>query len=714
MRARARAGARAGILHARTGGAQSARDRERRRAWIAWAGHILAVVSWFSLVGTGEGSAHVAPTQPSTRLDHMFGKNVIEPLREGLPKGWVNVQAGPVPWFNSVLRRNESALIDCGGDAVVNACVYNVWLLFWVFLGGGGFLVAAFVLTFFCCGRCLISRCGPPCCASSCGGWTPTQEYSDCASWCNLVSMIVLGLLIGVLSIFGFAASLQVSQDLLLTFRSVAEVRSYLPALRGDVVYRLNRLKQAAKRDRRNYGPYLTGLNQSVILTQNARGRTLELQESILELRRLVEGCARNVTAEERLCEPTGSVDINTCAGTPPAHMQPDASLSASASITAGTRNPACRAPDGSRTSCPCCTTCDKLQGYVAEVIGNLPNGLRDYVVLGSGVGEAALDYSRALERGVESCVADVARDSQVPLDALVQSPLWGYDQVWETHKFFNASAAGLEPIPWVALGVFSPSWIAILASLLGLLLSLKRAGGHGVANTAWWTAFCFAGIAFLYALLLTGSLSLISIPLSDICRVLPSSPTDTPARLLRALSPSGVLNDTQPSPQVQGAVTQCLAAGLAGSIFDAVPPSSEGSGLAVVRASVDRHLAPGVVFPPQAVSKSLDIEAHAQPVRSKASEFASIPSRYEEEMGWQPGDSCATATGAPAAATWNCSRDHAAYKEALDQRVSAITTALARFTTAVGSGESLEGEADLSAAGRVRSLRQPLAMRFA
>jgi hypothetical protein len=39
------------------------------------------------------------------------------------------------------------------------------------------------------------------------------------------------------------------------------------------------------------------------------------------------------------------------------------------------------------------------------------------------------------------------ARVSEKPLDALVASPLWGYDAVWETRGFFNASAAGLAPV---------------------------------------------------------------------------------------------------------------------------------------------------------------------------------------------------------------------------------------------------------------------------
>jgi hypothetical protein len=63
-----------------------------------------------------------------------------------------------------------------------------------------------------------------------------------------------------------------------------------------------------------------------------------------------------------------------------------------------------------------------------------------------------------------------------------------------------------------VALGAFAPSWLAILAAFVGLVLSLRRAGGYGVANTFWWTAFVFAGLGLLVALLLTGGLSLISV----------------------------------------------------------------------------------------------------------------------------------------------------------------------------------------------------------
>jgi hypothetical protein len=257
---------------------------------------LLAVVAWCSLVGTGNGAAHAAARPASTRLDHMFGKHVIEPLRDGLPKGWVNIQAGPVPWFNSVLRRNESALLDCGGDPVLDSCVYNVWLLFWVFMGGGGFVVALVMLIVFCCGRCVISCCGPPCCTPSCGGRTPTQEYSDCASWSNLVSMLVLGLLVGFFSVFGFVAALQVSHDLLTTLASVGEVRSYLPVFRGDIGYRLNKLKQPARLERSDWGVFFAGLNRSVLLTDTARARALELRTSILHVRRLVEGCSANIT----------------------------------------------------------------------------------------------------------------------------------------------------------------------------------------------------------------------------------------------------------------------------------------------------------------------------------------------------------------------------------------------------------------------------------
>ena len=221
----------------------------------------------------------------SKRWDHLFGMHAVEPMREGLPKGYVNVEAGPVPWFSSVFRRNTSTVLSCHQDGVVDPCVYNTWLLFWLFLGAGGSVAALLCLCGFCCGRFLIARCGPPCCAPNCGGKVPTQEYSDIAAACNVVSLVVLLLGLGALSVFGFVSTLQVSKDLNATLARFDETRAFLPRFQGNVNYRLYMLGEAADRERRPLNGFLRGVNDSAALTRSVHLRALDLRQRILQVR---------------------------------------------------------------------------------------------------------------------------------------------------------------------------------------------------------------------------------------------------------------------------------------------------------------------------------------------------------------------------------------------------------------------------------------------
>ena len=241
---------------------------------------VLLLCAW--LAGSGECAG-------SKRWDHMFGMHVVEPMREGLPKGYVSMEAGPIPWFSSVFRRNTSTVLSCNQDSVVDACVYNTWFVFWLFLGAGGSATALLCLCGFCCGRFLLcSSCGPPCCTSNCGGKIPTQEYSDVAAACNVLSLVVLLLGLGALSVFGFVSTLQVSKDLNTTLARFDETRAFLPRFQGDVNYQLYMLGgEASDLERQPLNRFLLGVNDSAALTHSVHLRALDLRQRILQVRAL-------------------------------------------------------------------------------------------------------------------------------------------------------------------------------------------------------------------------------------------------------------------------------------------------------------------------------------------------------------------------------------------------------------------------------------------
>jgi hypothetical protein len=412
----------------------------------------------------------------SGRWEHLFGKHAIEPMRDGMPKGYVSAEAGPVPWFNSFFRRNTSAILECSQDSIVDPCVYNIWFLFWLFLGAVGCLVAALSVCGFCCGRFLIARCGPPCCTPNCGGKIPTQEYSDIATACNVVCLIVLLLGVGALSVFGFISTLQVSKDLHATLARFDETRAFLPRFQGDVSYRLYKLGEAQDRERRPLNRYLLGVNDSAALTHSVHLRAADLRQSIIQLRRLVEGCTSNSTADGRLCATSGAADINSCSGRQ--HKEESASLSSAAILSdASSRNPACRAGDaaGTRVSCPCCTSCVALLTHVDAVVAALPSISSDFDALRIPVERPS---------AVLAAIRDLTSTSNVPLHTLVNSPLWKYNAIWDTRGLFNSTST----VVWVGAGVFAPTWLVILGLFVGMALWRYKAGKHGRAETVWST----------------------------------------------------------------------------------------------------------------------------------------------------------------------------------------------------------------------------------
>ena len=298
-------------------------------------------------------------------LGHLFGRNVVEPLREAWPKGYSNVDTGPVPWYSSFFRRNTSAFTDCSGDKIldngVDPCPYNLWLFFWLFLAGGLIIVSALCcVCFSCCWRArpkptrLAHRQGPElkrtllargvpeeaiaacmdleslieldaryppqgapgqrCCVSSKEG-SKRGKQSAIVSRCNLLYLLLIFICLGSLSVLGFISNLQADTELGRTLALLDEFRMFIPIFQANVSRSLVKLGDMTKREHFRLDQYLLGINESMFLTEIVRLRVTDLSKSVGQLRRLVEGCVRNVTTVDRLCIIPGEADINTCTG---------------------------------------------------------------------------------------------------------------------------------------------------------------------------------------------------------------------------------------------------------------------------------------------------------------------------------------------------------------------------------------------------------------
>ena len=114
------------------------------------------------------------------------------------------------------------------------------------------------------------------------------------------------------------------------------------------------------------------------------------------------------------------------------------------------------------------------------------------------------------------------------------------------------------------------------------------RKGHDGRAERVWWTVFILGGISLVLILLpLVGGLSLVSLPLSDVCRILPNATgpshladpaylVPNPIPLLRYLPSAACL--PLPASRFLGGYSDCALARAACFMMDMTGQDSKGN----------------------------------------------------------------------------------------------------------------------------------------
>ena len=140
----------------------------------------------------------------------------------------------------------------------------------------------------------------------------------------------------------------------------------------------------------------------------------------------------------------------------------------------------------------------------------------------------------------------------------------------------------------WAAAGTLSPTFVVCLSLAAALVCKWARKGHDGRAERVWWTVFILGGISLVLILLpLVGGLSLVSLPLSDVCRILPNATgpshladpaylVPNPIPLLRYLPSAACL--PQPASRFLGGYSDCALARAACFMMDMTGQDSKGN----------------------------------------------------------------------------------------------------------------------------------------
>ena len=171
-------------------------------------------------------------------------------------------------------------------------------------------------------------------------------------------------------------------------------------------------------------------------------------------------------------------------------------------------------------------------------------------------------------------------------LGALVLAPMrLSMNQGGNRHAYL---CAGSTPVVWAAAGTLSPTFVVCLSLAAALVCKWARKGHDGRAERVWWTVFILGGISLVLILLpLVGGLSLVSLPLSDVCRILPNATgpshladpaylVPNPIFLLRYLPSAACL--PQPASRILGGCNDCALARAACFMMDMTGQDSKGN----------------------------------------------------------------------------------------------------------------------------------------
>ena len=276
-----------------------------------------------------------------------------------------------------------------------------------------------------------------------------------------------------------------------------------------------------------------------------------------------VEGCKAAVSSCHPEQDPTS---WNQC-------VNGRHSVGKGAVLSSGATNPACRDANGLSKACPCCANCTLARSRLADAEGRVPS---NFDAFNKRISHAEID--RYFQDAVDS-----ANNLIRPFQSSLR------DAQGSVNSFFSSVDDKKSLRTGVIFAIWAPGWLIVAMALLGLCLApysdpsacaprspLAHPGKLG--HCLHWTALV---LGVLWVSLVTlpafAALSVVSLPSSDLCRLLPL-PGDDPTDFVRVfVEGSGVASASNVSDLIRRCVLapggSLADASLAGSVDRAFDP---------------------------------------------------------------------------------------------------------------------------------------------
>ena len=275
----------------------------------------------------------------------------------------------------------------------------------------------------------------------------------------------------------------------------------------------------------------------------------------VQNLQFLVEGCTAAVPVCNQQQNPAG---WNKCV-----NGRHTGSVGKGAVMSSGATNPACKDASGAVKSCPCCTNCTATSTLLADSQGKVP---------------ASFDaFQKQISPAEINKYLNDAANSAINLVSSIQS------FVSSTRDSVKSAMSSLDSDGnkslrnGVIFGIWAPGWLIAFLALLGLFLSpcaepsscaprSSLAHPGKVGHCLHWTALVLGVLWVTFvALPAFAVLSVVSLPFSDLCRLVPRS-GDDPSEFIRVFLSGSTASSSQ---NVSDVLRRCVLVP-GGSLVDA------------------------------------------------------------------------------------------------------------------------------------------------
>jgi hypothetical protein len=495
----------------------------------------------------------------SSELILKFAQAASSAKSAGFPKPLSNASQASTQFFGTILNRSFYAITQCAeGELGVkkseivrnnfsdDGCSYGVWILFWFLFGISLMLTLLSCCIGFGAGRNCCECCGKPC-APACGGNTPTVTYSHLWVGTNFALYIALLGIVMFLSILGYLSTTTANESATRFAATLPGSFNYMTELRGSINTQVLGLSSTMADSLYMANKRLVGLN-AINRSSLALEHALRSLDSLLyDLQIFVEGCnVSNITCNSQ----SDTLSWNKCSDGLHVYSQ-----GSPARLSTGEPNPACNDLSGAFKQCPCCHNCSIARNHISSSRSILP---RNWEKLDLKLSE--IEFKK--------CIEGAASHADSPFRELQQSIRFANSSAY---SWYNSLSQSVNLRFGLSIAVWIPGWIMIAFAMFGIMLGSCKGAlivmnspilqPGGVGHCLHWVAFV-TGVLWIsfITLPLFAATSLVSVPLSDLCELVPRSGGDS-SNLRAILSRAPVVDGSSPFRNVflNDALQHCL-----------------------------------------------------------------------------------------------------------------------------------------------------------